>query len=229
MKMAFARKLIALVAVGTLLALNQPASANITLNWAAGTDNGFGLEDGTDLAQGSLIRLGTFTNLTFTQISTYSPTMLEPYFVELGNSTIGTGFPVDAHFQAQSILVNPSAAIQALAGSYLYMYASNLSNGIPYSGILQYAILTMTNDSNWLLPPDSPVANTTIDISDLTDGPGTSLLSGALILAGGFGVGTSDATEVPLFNLRTIPEPSAYGIIAAGLAVVAGLRFRRRK
>lgn len=226
MKNPFAKSMGVLMSA---LALHQPASANITLNWAAAFDNGFGLEDGTDLAQGSLIRLGTFTNLTFSQVATYDPVTLEPYFVELGASTIGATYGVDAHFADQEILVNPPAGIQALAGSYLYMYVSNLTNGVPYSGVLQYAILTMTNNPYWVLPADSPTANTSVELTDLTDEAGTSLLSGALILAGGFGVGTSDALEAPLFNLQTIPEPSAYALIAAALALVVGLRFRRRK
>lgn len=229
MKKRFATSMRVLVAGGALLALHQPAPANITLNWAAAWDNGFGLANGTDLLQGSLLRLGTFTNLTLAQISTYDPTQLEPYFVEFGNSTIGNNLGVDAHFQDQDILVNPSAAIQALAGSYLYMYVSNLTNGIPYSGLLQYGIFTITNNASWLLPADSPTANTTIDITDLTDGAGTALLSSALILAGGFGVGTSDATGSPLFNLELVPEPSTYALIVVGLAFVCGLRFRRRK
>lgn len=216
------------VLCGVLLCAGISSASAATVGWAAGQDNGFGLADGTDLNAGSLLRLGTFTNLTDAQIiaNKMDLSFLDTYFVEFGASSIGTGLGgLDAHF---SDVDTTSAGTLGLIGDQIFMWVFDAAS---LGAASQHGIfyLNMATNSAWAFPTDTPGSDdTTIDISQLTIGD-SSLIGGATILAGGFGIGTSDTTGSPHFNLEVIPEPSTYALIVMGLAIVGGLRIRRRK
>ncbi len=223
-------------------ALAAPAGA-AEITWSAGADNGLSLANGTDLNQGSLIRLGTFYDsgtslqLTDSQISALAsnPTQLNTYFKQAASGLIGADFGVNGHFNIQSS-VNTSALNIAGAQMYLWVFNASTLTTATQQGIFYWSISNTTAIPDgasspglrWSFPTDDVIAGSTmIDLTDLTIGTGT-LASGARIVVGGFGTGTSDTTTAPNFNLAVIvPEPStAFLGLVGGMALL--VRRRRR-
>jgi hypothetical protein len=225
-------------------ALAVPAGA-ATINWAAGLDNGFSLANGTDLSQGSLIRLGYFYDssnsqqLSDTQIRALAntPTLLDTYFKEAANTFIGANFGVAGHFSADST-VDTSALNIAGAQMYLWVFNTGAVNTATQQGVFYWSSLnTSTNPDGtplapglrWSFPTDDMVpGSTSIDLTDLTTNDGSALASGAHVVIGSFGTGTSDATFAPNFNLAAmaVPEPStAFLALAGGVTMLV----RRRR
>ncbi|HPA20872.1 MAG TPA: PEP-CTERM sorting domain-containing protein [Verrucomicrobiae bacterium] len=208
----------------TLLAAFASASQ---VNWSAQIDNGLGTVDGTNLAIGSLLRIGTFTNISDANITLNGMDLgyLDAHFVEFGTAAIGDGFDpaIPAHFAAST---TTNAAAFGLVGAQIFLWAFDTPS---WETATQHGIFYASTNS-WLFKGDTPPDNSTsIDLTELTDGAGTSLNSLARILWGHFGTGISDASGAPLFNLDLVPEPSTYGLVITGLAFLVALRSRRRK
>jgi hypothetical protein len=234
----------------TLTAAALAASSRAaTIDWAAGIDNGVSLANGTDLpsSSGSLVRLGYFRDsstglqLTDAQIVALSgtPSLLNSYFVEAATGTIGSGFTpaIDGHFSLSSTVDTSSSGLN-LAGLQMYVWILNAATltAATQQGIYYWSITdTTTNPDStplapglrWSFPSQDPVpGSTTIDLTDLTAGDST-LASGARIVVGSFGTGTSEASGAPNFDLAIIvPEPSTATLIAMGGAFI--LRRRRQ-
>ena len=99
---SFMKKFPAILTIAATLTLSASAA---DIDWAAGIDNGLSLAggaDGTNLAPGSLLRLGYFRDsttllqLTDSQILALSstPSLLNASFVEAASGAVGDG--VDA-------------------------------------------------------------------------------------------------------------------------------------
>lgn len=217
------------IITGWLVAATAPGlhAADASVSWA-NLDNGIGLADGTPLQQGWFLRIGSFTNLTDAQITTNGGdiSFLDNYFVQFGQSSIGTGIGLDGYFTDTD---TANATSLGLVGDQIFIWAFSTNSG-NYLVAQQHGIYYMpiASDADWDFPGDvDPPGNASaITLSDLTSPDFQSLASGAMILWGGFGTGTLDGN--PLFNLAVIPEPSTYALIAMGLGLV-GIRFRRRK
>ena len=70
-------------------------------------------------------------------------------------------------------------------------------------------------------------AENIIELADLTDGSGTSLLGTAVIEFGSFGGSSVTFGGTPLFQAAPVPEPSAFAAIA-GLLALGAVMVRRR-
>ncbi len=196
--------------------------SQIGVDWAAAIGNGLGLQDGTDLPDNSLLRIGYFSTLSDAQIQSNASDVnfLNNDFVEFDFGFVGDGFgDLAAHWS-----LSLTASAGTFSGKPIYLWAFDVtSTNIALA--TQHGIFYSTN-ANWRFPSDP--GTTALDLADLTDGSYSNLLSGARIVVGGFGVGTSDVYEnVPLFNLAAIPEPSTYLMLGLGLGVIAVARRRK--
>ncbi|MBL9114130.1 MAG: putative Ig domain-containing protein [Verrucomicrobiaceae bacterium] len=215
------RKLLLLLAAGAAMSLQSNAA---TVNWAAGINHGFSLENGTELPVGSLVRIGHFRNsstgdqLTDAEIQTLAntPSVLNNHFVEFGSSTIGSGF-VSApagHFSASSTADTGSTGLN-LVGKQMYIWVLNAASvgTATQHAILYWSISDTTSNPDtsavvpglrWRFPVQEPIPDTTtIDINDLTVGAG-SFDAGARLLVGAYPVGTSTTTSADNFGLAAI-------------------------
>lgn len=213
------------------LALQTQAA---TINWSAGVDNGFSLENGSSAPVGSLVRVGWFRDsgtgiqLTDAEIQTHAanPAVLDTHFVEVANTTIGSGFTpaIAAHFSANSAANTGNGGL-AVAGRQMYLWVLNGTLGTATQQAILYwdaTDLATNPDSSpqppgvrWVFPGEEPVPGvTTIDLTDLTSGTST-LAAGAKVLVGAFPVGTSAETGAPNFGMETIDAPLAIVTAAA--------------
>lgn len=210
-----------------------------TINWSAGINHGFSLEDGSELPTGSLVRLGWFrdpvsgTQLSDTQIQALktTPVVLDSKFVEAGRSTIGSGFSpaLLGHFSAATSLDTGNSGAN-LVGKQMYIWVLNAST---VGAATQQAILywnigdTSTNPDGtsdtpgvrWRFPAqESFPGTTTIDVTDLTIGTG-SLAAGARLVVGTYPKGTSTASGKANFGLADLyqnPEVNTSRVLAGG-------------
>ena len=244
------KKLIALLFVIAALAANGRAA---TVNWAAGIDNGFSLADGTNVPAGSLVRIGYFRNastsvqLTDAQIQALAsrPATLDASFVEVGNTTVGSGYTSSytGHFSKATNADTGSSGLN-VAGKQIYVWVFNAGT---LAGATQHGIFywlntnTATNPDStpetpgtrWSFPIQDPPGITTIDLTDLTTGTST-LAAGAHVVVGAFPTGTSATTSAPNFGLAlisttltiTTTSPLPGGVVNAAysqsLAAIAG-------
>lgn len=207
-----------------------------TVNWSAGIDHGFSLENGSELPVGSLVRLGWFRDptsgmpLTDSQIQALktSTADLNLAFVEVGATTIGSGFtPVlPGHFSA----VSPVANGLNMAGKQMFIWVLNAAtvSEADEQAILYWSISNTaanpdgTADSpglRWRFPEGEAFpGSTTIDVTDLTVGTG-SLGAGARLLVGRYPNGTSSASGAANFGLENLYQPpivSTQTVLAGG-------------
>lgn len=198
---ACARLIFGIVAASLHLAFTAAGAAQVS--WGAAVSNGVGLADGTDLPAGDLVRLGSF-NLTPAQIAANASNLpfLESHFVEFGRALIGDGNVAGdgvrhpAHWFANSTNSSDNLGI---AGARIYYW---IFNTVPGTTPNQIGIYTAPANSAWVFPADAQIPNTTS--TDLSQVPHDS--SG--IIVGGFGVGTSDLSGSPLYNLAVVSSNS---------------------
>jgi len=210
-----------------------------TINWSAGIDHGFSLENGSELPIGSLVRLGWFRDstsggqMTDAQIQALKtrPTDLDSRFVEAGRSTIGSGFmpAKPGHFSAATTL-NMSTTGSSLVGKQMYLWVLNAStvSAATQQAIIYWSIAdTATNPdgtsdtpgTRWLFPAlGSFPGSTTIDLTDLTTGSG-SLSAGAHLVVGTYPKGASNASGNANFGLADLyqnPAVATPQVLAGG-------------
>jgi hypothetical protein len=201
-----------------------------SVSWHANIDNGLGTANGTDLAQGNLVRIGTFDIPDATIQQNASFANLDSHFIQYGTATIGEGTSAAAHWDKLTSGPTESPPLLAgrdLAGKQIYIWAFNSAAG---ASATEQGIFYMSKSSNseWQFPAFSDIPNQkVIDLTDLTDPAGTALIAGATKVWGGFGIGTSDTLGAPLFNLAAVPEPSSYAT-AFGILCLGGALLRTR-
>jgi hypothetical protein len=216
-------------------------SYGAVITWGAGTDNGFSEQNGTELAIGQVVRIGTFTFGT-TQAQTDALiqqnagsaagiTTLNNNFVSLGFARIGDVFGVPSNFRGAT-----SSNTSAVQGKQLYIWALRSTNSTTEATAVSTATqigivyFPLSLDSDWAVPNEVPIPDNThvIDLTDLTDSAGTSLVAGAKVVVGSFPTGFSNFGDAPNFGLAIVPEPSSLLLLCgAGLALSAR-RFRAK-
>ncbi|MFO1498796.1 MAG: hypothetical protein U1G07_10445 [Verrucomicrobiota bacterium] len=179
-------------------------NAQVTVTWAGRITSGLGEADGTELAVGDLVRVGTFT-LTETQIQQQQNDLsaLAAGFVEFGSAAIGDGFNIPSHWTKTS---NGSTLSLGINTDRIYFWAFNAPS---IGAATQQGIFTSTV-SDWVFPTDGDViASRDIDLQQVDH-----------IVVGAFGTGTSSATLSPLYNLAPVPEPASaatfFALVCAG-------------
>ncbi|MBA3962069.1 MAG: DVUA0089 family protein [Chthoniobacterales bacterium] len=189
------------VVIASFLAISVDASQ---VSWGAADSNGIGGVNGTDLPVGNLVRVGSF-NISDSQIVANKTDLafLESHFIEFGRAAIGDGVGGIAAFWFKNTTASTDAL--AIAGARIYYFIYNAPAG---STPTQIGVFTAPNNGAWIFPDDNAIPNTTS--TDLANVPHDS--TGLII--GGFGVGTSDATGTPLYNLANLsgggtPTPTA--------------------
>lgn len=226
------KKLALSISLAVLITGSAHAAAIV---WGAGQDNGFSQTNGTELAIGNLVRLGNFS-ISDGQIQAFfsagNIAALNSNFTEIAVGHIGDNIGAPSNF-AESDNVDTTA----VAGLQLYFWAyyssNNTSPATSISTALQMGIVYMDKAINpaWAAPVQSPIpGSTSIDLSDLTDGPGTALISGAHIVVGSFPTGTSTAGGAPNAGLaQIVPEPTSAALMLVGVVSIAARRRRQAK
>ena len=207
-----------------------------TVNWGAGTDNGFNDANGQDLAQLNIARVGYFdVSDTILFQNRFDVSFLNSHFTEFASAPIGAGFDAPGHFGASSN-ANPAATggfTSNIVGLQMYYWILSSTNRSSTAFALSTATaqgifyVNKLNNSGWAFPSQTPVPGfTTTDVTDLTDASGEALVPGASIVIGSFGPGTSDLGGSTNFTLAPVPEPTSAFLVAVG---AAGLMMRRRR
>lgn len=211
----------------TLVAAFACSAQAATINWSAGINHGFSLENGDVLPAGSLVRLGWFrfpstgVRMTDSEIQALktTPEILNNHFVEAGRTVIGNGFTpaIGGHFAA-TMTIDASGNGPALAGKQMYLWVIDTPTleGVTQQAILYWNVGDVQGNpdgtadkpgSRWRFPTDVsfPVA-TTIDVTDLTVGIG-GLGSGARLVVGTYPRGVSGSTGASNFGLSDLDQP----------------------
>jgi hypothetical protein len=217
----------------TVALLTAAHGASIVVE--ADDDNGFSFANGTDLAQGNLVRVGYF-DVTDSVIAASSTTLvglqfLDSHFFEFGRLHIGDTYNIPGHFAGTANLntAGGSAFDNQQISLWVFATAANNDPLANFSNVTQTGVFyaDRTQVLSWRIRPHAEIPNTsTIDISDLTNGAGNALVPAAHVVVGSFPTGTSDATGGANFGLAPVPEPTAVALLALGVATL-GLRRRR--
>jgi len=214
-----------IVAAAIAASLTVSSYATVAVTWATSsstyiTDSGGAADDGTTLANGDVLEIGTWASLpsAITQGNVQAELSSFEVFgtgsVNLGN---GNGFGL-----ASSATAGPT-----FTGKQIVMIAFDQPTFTVTPGSTQVAIF-YTSASNWIMPADSATAATTIDPADLFPTQGSAnLASGAKVL---FGTADADVENgYSLIDTMTIvPEPSSIALVVMGLLGGFGLIRRRR-
>ncbi|MFC5051523.1 PEP-CTERM sorting domain-containing protein [Rubritalea spongiae] len=191
------------------------ANASVTVTAQAITNNGLADSTGADLAEDSLIRIGSFQSFSNAEIITKSLIELEADFIEFGSGVTGTGFAegYGAHFDISITGVDSDAL--GINGDSIYVWAFNgeTTNTSSEHAIFEF---TETFPNNSDIPPSQSVS--------LETGGSFNTVIGVLDAGN-----TSNAGIGPLYltqAITAVPEPSSTALL--GLGSVAFLLRRRR-
>lgn len=243
-----------LVVVALFAACNIQAATVLTANWAAATDNGLGLSNGTPLAVGNEIRLGAFDfpDATLNSqvqgfISSGDLVGLAAHFTLFDTAFIGTSafagnlgtIPLS---QRSGLFEKSSGGVSLAAGSplfskqmFMWAFKTSGDNGVlgNFSNVTQTGVFS-SNTSAWFFPADTGNPESRpIEITNLSDSAGTALAATARIVSGGFGTSTVPLATAPssgsdrvftLTPVTPVPEPGAIGLLAVGSLAFAGRR-----
>jgi hypothetical protein len=219
------------ITISLALAITAGAQA-AAITWGATVDNGFSLDNGSELPQNNLARIGVFS-LTDQEITNAASTgnyaLLDANFLQFGSARIGEGVFIDGHLATISNTPNTIPGRQMMY--WVYSSTNNSSDTASRTTATQIGIfyLPIAVNPAWAVPVDTQTPGvTTVDITDLTNAAGTALVPEAKILWGNFPKGTSSTTAAPNFGIAPpIPEPSTVGLLS--LTALAFLARRRAK
>ena len=232
---------LSLIAALLLASTGAVKAVNFTFN--AAVSSGFALQDGTDLAVGSLLRFGTFSPDVQIAANANNYAVLNAAFTEIATATIGQGDPGvfgsasdtgnAGLFIADASAIDTSVTGLNIAGLHLYYWVFNAATA---DAATQQGIFSSTL---WIIPDGNVFQNLPLDtdIVDLTTGQGGATLAGsAVIPIGSFGPGVNTTgyaangnTGAVEFNLAliAIPEPAQIAGLFGVLALL-GAFVRRR-
>lgn len=216
-------KLHALIAATlfTFAAVTAPAAE---VSWSAADDNGLADLAGVPLLPTDLLLLGSF-NISDEMIKANSGNIgyLMSHFAQFGSSSIGTNVGGTPGEFFQDTINNSSTTTPfPVAGQRIYIWAFNTPIAATAT---QIGIFSQSVAGNWVFPAQGGIPDTTsVDLTDLTDVAGTSLVAGADIVIGDFGQGLGNTQD---FNLALVPEPSTYVLAVVGGLGLLALRRRR--
>jgi hypothetical protein len=228
----FSRLVFALAA----LSLSGISASGAALVFSAAQDNALSLSSGGIVPQGNLARAGFFDIDDATIIANnVNLSFLNSHFTEFGTARIGDGFAGANGIFQSSRLNRPNSDAEGFGNKQIYMwvFASTDNSSVPQSvsTAFEHGIfyVDMANAGNWRFRLTGDVPNdTAIDLSDLTDAAGTSLVPGAHVVVGTFPKGVSPNGSSPNFGL-VIPEPSTAVLLGLGFVSVLTRRQRQRK
>ena len=214
-----------------------------TVSWSATPNAGTnaGLVDNTAavLAVGNFLRIGYFTGLTDSQVSSNALTLsgistLNSNFHEFANTTVGSG----TGNTAGTFNAAPSPPYSSLPGfvpgSQIYFWAlkstnnSSLANALSSTTATAIAYVPFANLSAWQFPATDVSPASTISVSDLIN-------ANSQFLAGTYPSNVSSLTAtfgatnhaLQLAAVAAVPEPSVLTFL--GMAALASAASRRRK
>ncbi len=196
--------------------------------WSNADDNnGAGVNSlsdafGVNLLPGNLLLIGSFNISDSTiQANSGNISFLLSHFSQYGSSTIGSGVGNTPGLFYQNTIANLDTA--GVAGQRIYIWAFNspIATTATQQGIFSQSAL-----NNWIFPHESDIPNaTSVDLSNLTNANGTSLVAGANIVIGSFGQSPFNGRD---FELALIPEPSTYTLVLLGGIALVVVRRRAR-
>ena len=213
-----------------------------TVNWSALPNGGAnaGLVDNTAaaLAAGNFLRIGYFTGLTDSEISSNAQTLsgistLNSNFHEFASTTVGSGSGNTAGTFNTASSPLYSSLSGFTPGSQIYFWAlkstnnSSLSLAVGSTTATAIAYVPFANLPSWQFPATDASPASTISVSDLINAnaqfrAGT-YPSNVPSLNPTFGA-TNHALQLAVV---AVPEPSAIALGAVAAMIVAGRRKRR--
>jgi len=221
----------ALVAAGLSV---MSAQASVTVNWSGNqipqmSDSGGAADDGTQLAMGDLLEIGTFASLPGSVTLGNVGAVLNSFEV-FGTGSINwtvnlppvTGVP--GYFQVAST----ATAGTTFGGNQIYLVAYNAATS---GGASEAGIFTAMGNTSWVMPQDGPTASTTIDIAQLFADPANndSLANIGNVVYGGLDYDSAGSEAMlDTANILPVPEPSTITLVALGMVGAYGLIRRRR-
>ena len=170
---------------------------------------------GTPLANGSLVLVGTFANIS--ALATLPPVDLA---AAAGWTQFGNSLAIGSVFGNPGKLIGTtsdlSAAADAFNGDTIYLWVFNAAT---IGAATQYGVFTASAGTpTWLFPTNNGGIGDLLTISadDTTIVPVS-------------GLGSVNASHLQLVTIAAVPEPAAYGAIGAGALLLCLQRLRRRR
>jgi hypothetical protein len=210
--------------VATGLAVSS-SYATVSVNWSTGSttylsDSGGAADDGTQLAPGDLLEIGTFAVAPVgVTLATVNATLAS--FEVFASGTINAGAGAFG-------LASVNTAAPLFNGQQIYLVAYNGPStiGATEAGIF-YANDTV--NTAWKMPADGPTALTTIDPADLfgaNSGVSANLGPAGNVVYGGTSFDSGGYSLLDTANIVVVPEPSSVVLVVTGLLGLLGLRRR---
>lgn len=214
------KKIAVVVLLGfTMLASTTHASSVL---WGAFTSNGVALANGTPLAAGNLVLVGSFSTLSNAQVaadmSAGNVSAVLTDFKQFDSSTIGTGVGGLAGYWNKNSTVSANAL--SLQNKEIFYFVFNATT----TAASQYGIFTNPSLPTWIFPDDGAIPNTTSTELNQVPTNSTGILWGSFNPSGLSGLGAFQLAE-----LAAIPEPSTLALIGFALVGAPAVYLRRRK
>lgn len=243
-----------IVILFALFALSELHAATVlTANWAAATDNGLGLANGTPLAVGNEIRLGAFDfpDATLNSqvqgfVSSGNLVGLASHFTLFDTAFIGTSafagnLGMIPLANRVGLFEKSSGGVTLSAGSPLFSkqmfywaFKTSGDNGVlgNFSNVTQTGVFS-SNLSSWLFPADTgnPESRPT-EITNISDTSNNALAATARVVSGGFGTATQTLATgnnkvFTLTPVTPVPEPGSAALLALGCLTLVAHRRQR--
>lgn len=226
------------------------AATIVTVNWKASDNNGFGLADGTPLANGNEVRLGTFdfaSNVSgniqsfiqardFAGLASHFTLFDKAYIGFSSGDSLGT-VPFE---NRAGLFERSSGGIEVPTGSLLfgkqiYLWVFKTTGDDPvrenFDNVKATGIFT-SDTAAWIFPSDTDngiPGSTSIELTNLSNETNDALFSTARLVVGDFGFSTVPLAtgDNHVFRLVQAPEPGVVALFAAAALPLLGRRSRQ--